>query len=76
MLARIEAGRKLIVDASPATMEIAEYTATGEYIADLYGMSDFDTERLFELPAGESSLAFTQSGSGTVNAWVEVRRRV
>lgn len=76
VLAEIITGRKLVVDANPATMEISEYTSTGNHVADLYGLSDFDTERLFELPAGESSLAFTQTGSGTVNAWLEVRRRV
>ena len=76
MLMNLPAGHKLVIDSNPATMEIAEYTIAGDFIADRYDLSDFSTSRLFELPAGECSMALAQDGNGTVNAWLEVRSRV
>lgn len=72
----VPSGNKLVVDSNPATMEIAEYTAAGQFIANRYGDSDFTTARLFMLPAGNCSVVFTQDGVGTVNAFVEVKKRV
>lgn len=72
----VPAGNKLVIDSHPATMEIAEYTAAGQFIANRYGDSDFNTARLFMLPPGPCSVVFTQDGAGTVNAYVEVKKRV
>lgn len=69
-------GNKLVVDMHPATMEIAEYTNNGKFVANRYQNSDFATERIFELPAGDCQIVFTQEGIGTVKAFVEVRKRV
>lgn len=69
-------GNKLVVDMHPATMEIAEYTDNGAFVANRYQDSDFTTERIFELPAGDSQIVFTQDGIGAVKAFVEVRKRV
>lgn len=67
---------KLVVDMHPATMEIAEYTDNGKFVANRYQDSDFATERIFELPAGDCQIVFTQEGIGAVKAFVEVRKRV
>lgn len=72
----VPAGNKLVIDSHPATMEIAEYTAAGQFIANRYGDSDFTTARLFMLPPGPCSVVFTQDGAGTVNAYMEVKKRV
>lgn len=69
-------GNKLVIDSHPATMEIAEYTRGGQFIANRYGDSDFTTTRLFMLPAGQCSVVFTQDGVGVVDAFVEVKKRV
>lgn len=69
-------GNKLVIDSHPATMEIAEYTRDGQFIANRYGDSDFATARLFMLPAGKCSVVFTQDGVGVVDAFVEVKKRV
>lgn len=72
----VPTGHKLIVDANPSTMEIAEYTKDGVFVANRYADSDFTTARLFMLPAGPCSVVFTQEGVGVVSAFVEVRKRV
>lgn len=69
-------GHKLVIDCHPATMEIAEYTNIGEFVANRYADSDFTTARLFMLPAGPCSVVFTQDGTGVVDAFVEVKARV
>lgn len=72
----VPTGHKLVVDANPSTMEIAEYTNDGVFVANRYADSDFTTARLFMLPAGPCSVVFTQEGAGVVSAFVEVRKRV
>ena len=72
----LQAGKKLVIDNRPQTMEIAEYTSAGDYVANRYANSDFTTERLFALPPGKSRIVFRQDGGGPVNAFVEVRKRV
>lgn len=76
IITSIPEGNKLVIDSHPATMEIAEYTNSGEFVADRYGNSDFSTERIFELPKGQSRIVFTHAGVDDVRAWVEVRKRV
>lgn len=72
----IGTGNVLVIDSHPATMEIAEYTASGAYVQDRYGDSDFSTERIFPLPPGDSALAVLDDTSATIEARIEVRRRV
>lgn len=72
--ATIPAGHKLVVDASPATMEIAEYTINNEYVQSLYGQSDFATTRFLYFPPGRSKITFTHEGTGPIDAWIEVRQ--
>lgn len=72
----LTAGRKLVINSDPTEMEIAEYTINNEYVADRYGNSDFETDRIVEVPAGASRFTFTQEGGGAVTAFVEVKKLV
>ncbi len=72
--AEIPAGHKLVVDASPATMEIAEYTISNEYVQSLYGQSDFATTRFLYFSPGKSKVTFTHEGTGPIDAWIEVKQ--
>ncbi|MBQ8994511.1 MAG: hypothetical protein IJ091_11340 [Oscillospiraceae bacterium] len=73
--ATIPLGHSLIVNTRPSSMEIAEYDQNGEFYRDLYGFSNFATERLFSLPPGESTMAVADD-NGTPTATLEVFRRV
>lgn len=72
----LQAGRKLVIDCRPATLELAEYTLNGEFVADRYGVSDFTTERFWELPPGQCTVQFAHDGASAITGYVEVRRRV
>lgn len=71
----VPVGHYLVVNTRPSSMEIAEYDENGEFFRDLYGYSNFSTERLFMLPPGESTLLIADD-NGTPAAYVEVYRRV
>lgn len=72
----LQAGRKLVIDSNPQTMQIAEYTKDGDLVANRYSASDFTTERIFSLPPGRSRMTFRQDGSAPMNVYVEVRKSV
>ena len=72
--ATIPDGHKLVVDADPATMEIAEYALDGTYIQNLYQSSDFSTGRFIYAPPGESTLTFSHDGTSDIVAYVEVEK--
>lgn len=71
--AEIPEGNRLVIDARPASMEIAEYTNSGVYVRDLYPMSDFSTARFLYAPAGESTVT-VNAGGDSINTIVEVER--
>lgn len=73
--ATVPIGHYLSVNTRPSSMEIAEYADNGDFVRDLYGYSNFATERLFMLPPGESTLLVADD-NGTPSAYVEVFRRV
>lgn len=73
--ATISLGHSFVVNTRPTQMEIAEYDGDENLYRDLYGYSDFSTERLFMIPAGESMLMVADD-NGTPDAYVEVYRRV
>ena len=64
--AAISDGNQLVVDARPDRMEIAEYTAAGVYVRDLYASSDFSTARFLYAPPGDSVLSVSGSGGVTL----------
>lgn len=76
IVAEIQNGYKLVINSNPAKMEISQYTSAGVFVADLYGSSDFSTERLFKIPAGESTMVFTDESISTPNAYIEVMKFV
>lgn len=67
--------QKLVVDTHPATMEISRYSLNGTFMEDLYGSSDFTTERIFEIPRGDSYITISAQ-DGSPRAWIEVKKIV
>lgn len=74
VITTIPDGNKLVVDASPATMEIGEYTANNAFIQSLYGQSDFSTQRFLIAPPGACKITFSHDGAGVIDAWIEVKQ--
>ncbi|MCD8097013.1 MAG: hypothetical protein LUE31_03050 [Lachnospiraceae bacterium] len=68
----IHTGEILVVDSDPTEYEIYRYDESGARSEDLYGSSDFDTERFLYIPPGKSILAVSHSGSDTISFRVEV----
>lgn len=69
------AGRKLVINSDPAKMEIAEYTVDGKFVASRYANSDWATDRMILLPAGECRIR-TSDDNGVIKGIVEVQRLV
>lgn len=69
----VSAGNMLVVDSTPTSMEIAEYTEAGEFVANRYSVSDFTTQRFIWLPPGFSYLQYSHSGGNELEMEVEVR---
>lgn len=74
--AEIAEGHKVVVNSDPSKMEIAEYLTDGTFVRNLYGFSDWSTERLFMIPAGQSQMAFSDETTSVPNAYVEVQKLV
>lgn len=71
----IDDGHELIINTHPGKMEIADYYLNGRRYRDVYGNSDFSTERIFALPPGNTTMSFASTGSAP-KAYMEVRKRV
>ena len=67
-------GNKLVVNANPSEMEIAEYTIQNVYVADRYQDSDFSTARFVYAPPGQSTLSATNESGGDMQVAVELER--
>lgn len=70
----IPEGNKLVVDATPSSMEIAEYTTDNELVGNRYAESDFSTERFVYAPPGESTLTVTNETGAAATMAVEMER--
>jgi len=70
----IPSGNKLVIDASPESIEISEYTMNNVFVAKRYSSSDFSTERFIYLRAGENIIEFSDNGGGVISAFVEVKK--
>lgn len=68
--------RKIVINSDPLEMEIAEYDINNQYIIDRYQDSDFNTDRIVDVPKGESRFIFTQSNGDFLNAYIEVKKLV
>lgn len=73
--AEITQTQKFVVDTHPATMEISRYSNSGTFLEDLYGSSDFTTERIFEIPRGNSYMTIMGEDNAP-RAWIEVKKIV
>lgn len=69
----IPAGDRLVINSSPAELELALYGADGNRKANLYQDADFDTERFFQIPIGKSYIRVGDDGGGVVQTALEVR---
>lgn len=72
----IGSSQKLIVSTNPKEMEIRLYTLGGTRINNLYGSSDFSTERIFSLPQGQSQLQVTSDDETPPKVMIEVMKHV
>lgn len=75
VFAEITDTQKFVVDTHPATMEISRYSNQGALLEDLYGSSDFTTERIFEIPRGDSYMTIMGEDNAP-RAWIEVKKIV
>ena len=73
--ATIPQGHKLVVDSSPLSFEISEYTVSNEFIRNLYQSSDFSTARFIVLQQGKNTISFSHDGTSELTAYVEVSKR-
>lgn len=69
--ASIQEGNKLVIDTTTIPYTIAEYTIDNEYVQDLYGKSDFSTERFVLLKNGENKISFVHEISEPITMSVE-----
>ena len=70
--ATIASGNKLIVNSKDNELEIAEYTAAGLFVKNLYQDSDFTKDNFIYVPPGSSTLRVTGSVQDTIDAWIEI----
>ena len=69
----IPRGNKLVIDSSPSSLEISEYTTQNVFIKNLYQYSDFSTARFITIPKGEQTISFSHDGITMLEAYVEVK---
>lgn len=69
----VEEDHKLVIDADPLNIEIAEYTKDNIYIANRYAMSDFATKRFLMFPPGTTELSFSHEADNKLKIYLEVR---
>lgn len=72
LIASIPMGSKVVIDSNDSSMEISEYTNENIYVRDLYGASDFSTDRLVKALPGQNIISFEQEGASKINASIEV----
>ncbi len=68
--------QKLVINTDPKNTEIALYTLSNTRINNLYGYSDFATERIFALPQGESQLQVLTEDEQSPKVMIEVLKHV
>lgn len=72
-LCEIVSGNKMVIDTTKLPYEVAEYSADGEFVRDLYGTSDFLTKRFLTLGYGSNEIRFAGGGTGNLVVSVEVK---
>lgn len=74
--ATIGSSQKLVINTDPKNTEIALYTLSNTRINNLYGYSDFSTERIFALPQGESQVQVLTEDEQPPKVMIEVLKHV
>lgn len=70
---KIEAGHRLVVDATKIPYTISECDNTGTELLSLYQQSDFSTQRFLFAGYGENRIYITHEGEHELNAIIEAR---
>lgn len=76
ILATVGSSQKLVINTNPKETEIALYTLTGTRISNMYGYSDFSTERIFALPQGECTVQVLTEDEAQPKVMIEVLKHV
>ena len=74
--ATIGSSQKLVINTDPKNTEIALYTLSNTRINNLYGYSDFATERIFALPQGECQVQVLTEDEQLPKVMIEVLKHV
>lgn len=74
--ATIGSSQKLVINTDPKQTEIALYTLSNTRINNLYGYSDFATERIFALPQGECQVQVLTEDEQSPMVMIEVLKHV
>ena len=74
--ATIGSSQKLVINTDPKNTEIALYTLSNTRINNLYGYSDFATERIFALPQGECQVQVLTEDEQPPKVMIEVLKHV
>ena len=74
--ASIGSSQKLVINTDPKQTEIALYTLSNTRINNLYGYSDFATERIFALPQGECQVQVLTEDEQSPKVMIEVLKHV
>lgn len=69
----IEAGHRVVIDTTQTPFCIAEYTNRNVFVRDLYGFSDFETERFLFAGFGENRITVIHEGIGDMQVAMEVQ---
>ena len=69
----IEAGHRVVIDTTQMPFCIAEYTNRNVFVRDLYGFSDFETERFLFAGFGENMITVIHEGIGDLQVAMEVQ---
>lgn len=76
LLLTVAGNQKLVVNTNPKEMEIGLYTLNNTRIGNRYGYSDFSTERMFSIPAGQTQLQVLTDDETQPKVMIEVLRHV
>ena len=68
----IESGNKLVICSKDNSLEIAEYTADGTFVANKYQDSDPNRENFIYIPNGQTTLLISSDVASEVDAYIEV----
>lgn len=72
MTGTIPDGNKLVINSKDGELEVCEYNAQNNFVANRYQDCDFDRETFLYAPSGTSTVVISGIHEGVITAWVEV----